>query len=114
MQTIADLGEIGAVGAITPSVLTPLDLPILRDGATWVLTTYTNPRIDVYDLRTRAPIASPGTVTIEDGPTGTIRWTPDMTNFYSGSFEARFIVENAGGDDEPSGKFRFSIAGGSQ
>ena len=104
-QTIANLGEIGITGA----VLTPFDLPILRDGATWVLTGYTNPRLEVWDLRTRAAITPVGSVSINDAANGVMRWAPDPSSFPSGVYEARFIVENPSGDDEPSGKFRFSI-----
>lgn len=106
-QTISDLGEIGVTGAI----LSPLDLPILRAGAAWNLTGYSNPRIAVWNLRTRTAIATPGPVTIEAPETdGIIQWKPTAANFPSGSYEARITVENAATDDEPSGVFRFSIA----
>ncbi len=108
-QTITTLGEIGSAGP-SPAGLTPLDLSILRDGATWDLTGYTDPAIDVWDLRTRAKIATPGPATIEDAATGTMRWVPVYANFPSGSYEARFRVsKDAGATFEGSGFFRFSI-----
>lgn len=105
MQTITSLGEIGVTGAI----LTPFDLPILRNGATWDLTGYTNPQIEVWDLRTRTAVVSPGTATIQDAATGTMRWTPAAANFPSGIYEARFLVTSGLGAVEPSGLFRFAV-----
>lgn len=109
-QTITSLGEIGAAGP-TPSGLTPLDLPILRDGATWNLTGYSNETIDVWDLRTRATIATPGGVTIQTPlEDGVVRWTPNYANLPSGVYEARIRVSPDGGATfEGSGVFRFSI-----
>ncbi len=111
-QRIADLGEIGITGAI----LEPFDLPLLRDGATWDLSVgpYTDPRIEVWELLTRTAVATPGTITIEDAGGGIIRWRPASANFPSGTYEARIIVKNAATNDEPSGKFRFSIGANAQ
>lgn len=113
-QTITSLGEIGAAGGPTPSGLTPLDLPILRDGATWNLTGYDSPAIDVWELRTRSAIVTPGAVQIQDATNGVIRWTPDYSQFPSGIYEARIRVSpDGGGTYEASGLFRFSIGASS-
>lgn len=109
-QQVASLGEIGTPDAI----LTPLDLPLLRDGSAWDLTNYTNPRISIWDLRTKTAVASPGTISIQTAASGIVRYQPDPTNFTSGVYEARVTVENAGGDDEHSGLFRFSLGAGAQ
>jgi hypothetical protein len=109
-QRISDLGEIGITGAM----LEPFDLPLLRDGAAWVLSTYTDPRIEVWELRTREAVASPGTIAIQEPATGIVRWTPASANYPSGTYEARIIVKNAATNDEPSGKFRFSIGANAQ
>ncbi len=111
-QRIADLGEIG----ITSAILEPFDLPLLRDGAVWDLSTgpYTDPRIEVWELRTRTAVATPGTIGIQDAAAGIVRWTPASANFPSGTYEARIIVKNAATNDEPSGKFRFSIGANAQ
>lgn len=104
-QTITNLGEIGADGAM----LTPIDLPLQRDGGVWNLTGYTTPTIDVWELRSKVPIATPGTVSIETPEAdGVIRWLPIATAFESGVYEARIKV-TTGGKVEPSGLFRFSI-----
>lgn len=104
-QTITNLGEIGADGAM----LTPIDLPLQRDGGIWNLTGYTSPTIDVWELRTKAPVATPGTVSIETPVIdGIIRWLPIAASFPSGTYEARIKV-TSGGKVEPSGMFRFSI-----
>ena len=108
-QTITNLGEIGAAGAVG-AVLQPIDLPILRDGGVWNLTGYSNPAIDVWELRTRIAIGSPGTIVIQDILLGVLRWTPAIANLPSGVYEARIRVSpNAGVDYEPSGLFRFAI-----
>lgn len=108
-QTITNLGEIGADTAM----LTPIDLPLQRDGAVWDLTGYTTPIIDVWELRTRSAVVSPGTVAIQDAATGVIRWTPTAASFASGVYEARIKVTLAG-KVEPSGLFRFSIGAAEQ
>lgn len=111
-QIVSHLGEIGAAGA-TPAGLTPIDLPLLRDGAAWNLTGYTNPAIDVWDQRTRAAIAAPGAVAIQQANPGIIRWTPTYANLASGQYEARIRVSpNGGATFEPSGLFRFTIGAG--
>lgn len=111
-QLISDLGEIGAV-APTPSGLTPIDLPLLRDGADWNLTGYSNEAIDVWDLRTRTAVATPGGVTIQQVDPGIVRWTPDYTQFDSGVYEARIrLSPNGGVSYEASGLFRFAIGAG--
>ncbi len=111
-QRIANLGEIGITGAI----LEPFDLPLLRDGAPWDLSVgpYTDPRLEVWELRTRVAIASVGTISIQDAAAGVVRWTPASANFPSGTYEARALVKNAATNDEPSGKFRFSIGANAQ
>ncbi len=104
-QTITNLGEIGADGAM----LTPIDLPLQRDGAAWNLTGYVSPTIDVWELRSKVPITAAGTVSIEaPAVDGVIRWLPTAASFPSGSYEARIKV-TTGGKVEPSGLFRFSI-----
>lgn len=111
-QIISSLGEIGA-SAPTPSGLTPIDLPLLRDGATWNLTGYSDEVIDVWDLRTLEPVATPGAVTIQDVENGVVRWTPDYSAFDSGVYECRIRLSPDNGlTFEPSGVFRFSIGGG--
>lgn len=109
-QQISDLGEIGATGP-SPSGLTPLDLPILRDGATWDMTGYSDETIDVWDLRTRSLIATPGAVSIQDpAADGIVRWTPNYAALASGVYEARIRISPDGGTTfEGSGVFRFSI-----
>lgn len=115
-QLITHLGEIGAASPLgAASILKPLDLPILRDDATWNLTGYSNPAIDVWELRTRAQIVTPGSVAIQDAPNGIIRWTPIAANFPSGVYEARIRVSPDGGSTfEASGFFRFSIGASHQ
>jgi hypothetical protein len=105
--TVADLGEIGVTGAI----LTPIDLPLLRNGGTWDLSSYTNPRINVWDLRTRAAVASPTTnIEIRSPATaGVVRIELTAANYPSGTYEARITVEGPTGADETSGLFRFHI-----
>jgi hypothetical protein len=112
-HTIASLGEIGEIGADGRSILRPLDLPLLRNGAAWNLTGYTNVAIEVWDQRTRAKIASPGTVAITAPETaGIVRWTPNADAFTTGAFEARLRLSSDSGTTwQPSGLFRFSIAG---
>lgn len=114
-QFFTDLGEIGAAGP-TPAGLTPLDLPLLRDGETWNLTGYSNEAIDVWDLRTRIAIASPGAVQIQEPlADGVVRWTPNYANLPSGVYEARIRISPDGGTTfEGSGIFRFAIGAGSQ
>lgn len=113
-QAITNLGEIGAAGP-TRSGLTPIELPLLRDGATWNLTGYSNETIDVWDLRTRTAIGTPGGVTVTDAAAGVVQWTPAYANLPSGIYEARIRVSPDGGATfEASGLFRFSIGASSQ
>ncbi len=113
-QTITNLGEIGDAEIGGQAILTPIDLPLLRDGATWDLTGYSNPAIKVWDLRTKAVVAGPGGVTIEDIPGGVIRWIPIANAFVSGVYEARIKITPSGGSPEGSGLFRFSIGAADQ
>lgn len=113
VQRVTSLGEIGVAGQ---GVLRPFDLTLQRAGAAWNLTGYTDPTIIIWDLRTRTALATPGTVTIEDAAAGTVRWTPGATvKTLSGTFEARiYATPSGGGDPEPSGLFRYTIAAGAQ
>ncbi len=106
-QTITNLGEIGDSDG---AMLTPIDLVLQRGGSIWNLTGYISPTIKVWDIRTRAEVASPGGVTIETPNTdGIVRWLPLAAAFISGQYEARVHV-TTGAKTEPSGLFRFSIA----
>lgn len=112
MPAIANLGEIGSQGS-ADAILKPIDLPLLRNGVTWVLTGYNAVEIEVWESRTREAIASPGSIAIQDTATGTVRWTPTAASYPSGSYEARIRLSNdAGVTWEPSGLFRFSIGAG--
>jgi hypothetical protein len=111
-QIVADLGELGPVGA----TLHPIDLPLLRNGATWDLTGYgldgTTP-IRVWPLRTREALATTlGTTQIRAPATdGIVRWTPVNQTFpESGIYEARLYLVAPDLESEASGLFRFSIA----
>lgn len=106
-----NLGELGAAGGI----LSPIDLPLERTpGTPWDLTGY-SVELRVWEIRTKQIININGTLAVQGDPTlGVVRYTAgtnDPIAQTSGSYEARVWCD-AGGDPEPSGLFRFSIAAG--
>jgi hypothetical protein len=108
-QATTNLGEIGAAGA-NASGLTPIDLPLQRDGGDWNLTGYSDEAIDVWDLRTKEAVATPGGITVQQLNPGVIRWTPDYSQYATGIYEARIrLSPNGGTSFEHSGLFRFAI-----
>jgi len=112
MQTVTDLGEIGAVGGI----MRPLDLTLQRNGATWVLTGYLSAELRVWHMLTGTVLALTGETSIEDADEGGVRYTPgaaDPIQAASGVYEARVWCQPAdGGPPEPSALFRWSIGAG--
>ena len=114
MTTIGNLGEIGTGGA-DPAILTPIDMPLLRNGVPWDLSQgpYNAIDFDVWELRERTTVASPGTIIILTPVLGIVRWTPVAASFASGVYEARIRLSvDAGVTWEPAGLFRFSIGAG--
>ena len=112
MTTIGNLGEIGVAGT-DPAILTPIDLPLLRNGVAWNLSSYDAIEFDVWELRQRTKIASPGTIVILTPASGIVRWTPTAASFVSGVYEARIRLSvDAGITWEPAGLFRFSVGAG--
>lgn len=109
-QTVTDLGEVGVAGE---GILRPFALTVQRGGATWNLSAYTSPTIQVWDLATRTAVTA-GSVAIADAANGVVNWTPNAAVYAaSGVYEGRiYAVPSGGGDPEPSGLFRFSIAAG--
>lgn len=108
---VTDLGELGTIGAI----LRPITLTLERDtGQIWDLTGYTSPTITVREVRTKTPVAVNGSIAITDAANGQVTYTPgtaDPIAATAGTFEARITVDQGAGDPEPSGLFRFTIAG---
>jgi len=112
--TIGSLGEIGVAGT-DPAMLTPIDLPLLRNGVVWDLSIgpYDAIEFDVWELRQRTKIVSPGTIVIFNAALGIVRWTPTAASFASGIYEARIrLSTTAGVTWEPAGLFRFSVGAG--
>ncbi len=112
MRTVTYLGYIGAVGI---GLLRPLVLTVERDGGgVWNLTGYDQPTLLVWDLRTGNTVAITGALAITDAVNGEATYTPavgDPIFGTSGTFEARCTFRPGSGAPEPSGIFRFSIAG---
>lgn len=111
MQYVSSLGEIGAVGG----VLRPYQFTVDRDGAVWDLTGYTAAVLHVWELRTKATVAVGGSAVITSAAAGVVTYTPsvgDPLHANSGQYEGRLWLTSPGGDPEPSGMFRFSIAAG--
>lgn len=112
MRTVTDLGVIGT----TRGILSPLDLPLDKDGAPWPLTGYIDQELRIRNWFTGEAVALGGTVTIEDAANGVIRYEPsDPDTIYAeaGTYEARVYVRpGAGRPLEMSGRFTFEIAEG--
>jgi hypothetical protein len=112
-ETVAWLGELGAVGGI----LRPLYLTLQRLGATWDLTGYTAPQLRVWDLLTNTVLTLTGTAAIASPATsGVVSYTPgtaDPIYAAAGIYEGRvWLTPPGGGAKEPSARFRYSIGPG--